>query len=538
MQKNQLNKLAKIAVASLASLAVIMGAAYYVVIEGKTALGAKVQDWIWEDQINQMTNYKADFAAKVTYTDKGTFTFTPSKLGKKFELSTDKAELEQWDREYGFTLKNLSANMGLTGFFNFENFQNAKGFAWITTQVKNNDKSYDAKLDTKLVNHMLFTRYDYNENIQALIRKYESNYQDPYKNVWVKESDQQSVQQFLDDMKQILTDAEQGNNGLTYEQQQALKNYRLLKIKKFVGMETINNQSTLHYRLDLNRTRMKAFIEEQLLTDIPDMTDSQRKKLADAIAKKMNIQKYDIWIGANDRKIYKYDLSVDMLSITKMLSKLQKDLLAGKYDELSGVGEPAVTETTRDAMRASHFRQIETALMLYHDEHGSYPVSKKGVPQDFDDYFYEYPVAPTPPDGGCTKSSNTYYYTQTRSGQGFTLTACLGADTSGYRKGKIVATENGVDGKYLTEDDNEGYNPYEDYPSYQMTDEEFDMLYKFIKGLPFDATLQLSYDVFDYNADKPVWPANPYAERQRYNYYGEVENYLMKSWGKAEEMLK
>ncbi len=513
---------ANIALCALAALGIVLGAGYFVVLEGKTALGKKVQDWIWEEQVSQMAVYKADFAGSVTYTDSGSFTFVPSKIAKKYG-TTDQAELDEIDSQYGFTLKDVSAGTTATGYFNFENTNDLKGYGWFDGKFVNNGKSYEAQLNAKLVNNMLFSRYDYNANVAQMVSRLDSA-ADPDKGQWIRETDQYSVDQFISELKQLVTDSQQGIGGITQEQKDILKNYRLLKIKDFKGLETINGKSTMHYSLELNKPKFKALVKDYILKDVTELTDSQKKKLTDSIVKKVNINEYEIWIGATDRKIYKYNLSVDMISLAKSLEKINSAILKGTFDDVTEGSQGSA----RDAKRVSDVRQMATAAELYYDDHGSYPKGKNGAPQDVEEYIFDLPKAPTPADGSCSKSDNTYKYVQTKSGNGFEITFCLGEDAGYLKKGKRTMTESGFkESDYSTGGSTTNASDKEMY----------DKLIKLWDSLPFKATLSVNYNVFDYDINKSVWPPNPYKDRSSY-YYPMMSGKVLGAWDSIEDKIE
>jgi prepilin-type N-terminal cleavage/methylation domain-containing protein len=91
----------------------------------------------------------------------------------------------------------------------------------------------------------------------------------------------------------------------------------------------------------------------------------------------------------------------------------------------------------RDAKRISDVKQIQTALELYYNEEGQYPVATLVDPGDAitstagNVYLASVPTPPSPVDGGsCPSVQPKYTYTkQTTSGTGgsYTINYCLGA---------------------------------------------------------------------------------------------------------------
>jgi prepilin-type N-terminal cleavage/methylation domain-containing protein len=90
----------------------------------------------------------------------------------------------------------------------------------------------------------------------------------------------------------------------------------------------------------------------------------------------------------------------------------------------------------RDAKRLSDVKQIQTALELYYNEEGQYPVATLVDPGDVisssagNIYLASVPTPPTPVDGNtCPTLQPKYTYTKTAGGTGgsYTINYCLGA---------------------------------------------------------------------------------------------------------------
>jgi type II secretion system protein G len=110
-------------------------------------------------------------------------------------------------------------------------------------------------------------------------------------------------------------------------------------------------------------------------------------------------------------------------------------------------------QKSRDARRLADVRQLMTALELFYNDNGRYPLpasasttgptTSDGSPA-WSTFISTWPTAPTPAETGCTSGQNTYTYTQTGSGTGYTLTFCLGAVTGGYAAGVHTASATGI----------------------------------------------------------------------------------------------
>lgn len=99
----------------------------------------------------------------------------------------------------------------------------------------------------------------------------------------------------------------------------------------------------------------------------------------------------------------------------------------------------------RDAKRVSDIRQMQVALELYYNSYNEYPDSITGTIGYGDNiYMASVPDAPTPADGDCDNTSNTFLYTPQDSNASYTISFCLGSDTGSLKAGINNAIPNGV----------------------------------------------------------------------------------------------
>jgi prepilin-type N-terminal cleavage/methylation domain-containing protein len=113
---------------------------------------------------------------------------------------------------------------------------------------------------------------------------------------------------------------------------------------------------------------------------------------------------------------------------------------------------------SRDARRLADVRQAMTALELYYNDVGGYPVEAValvieglglGSGNGWDAapagtvYLQNMPDAPTPNDPGCTAAQNSYTYTAAAA-DNYSLAFCLGGPTGGFAAGVHTATSAGL----------------------------------------------------------------------------------------------
>jgi len=101
---------------------------------------------------------------------------------------------------------------------------------------------------------------------------------------------------------------------------------------------------------------------------------------------------------------------------------------------------PETEAQANDAKRLADVRQMASALELYYNDYNRYPFSLGDLSPL---YISELPTAPTPADGSCTESQNTYGYTLVNSNS-YRLTFCLGAEAGGVSVGPHTLSEQGI----------------------------------------------------------------------------------------------
>lgn len=102
---------------------------------------------------------------------------------------------------------------------------------------------------------------------------------------------------------------------------------------------------------------------------------------------------------------------------------------------------------SRDSKRVADVKQIQTALELYFNDANGYPDSvSSGSAIEYNGitYMSEVPTAPTPADGTCDDTSNTYTYSSVDSNRSYSLEYCLGESTSGADAGLNTASPSGI----------------------------------------------------------------------------------------------
>jgi prepilin-type N-terminal cleavage/methylation domain-containing protein len=103
---------------------------------------------------------------------------------------------------------------------------------------------------------------------------------------------------------------------------------------------------------------------------------------------------------------------------------------------------------SRDAKRLGDLKQMQTALEMYFNDKGAYPLSidngifstSSGATST---YMQITPAAPSPADN-CTAAENSYIYTVLDNGASYTLSTCLGGSVGSLSPGSVCITPGGL----------------------------------------------------------------------------------------------
>lgn len=122
--------------------------------------------------------------------------------------------------------------------------------------------------------------------------------------------------------------------------------------------------------------------------------------------------------------------------------------IIGLLSTLAVVSLNNARSKSRDAKRISDIKQMQTALELYYNDAGGYPVTgsfSTTTPMTYGGttYMALVPGAPTPEDGACTSGENQYTYTSGGTST-YSITFCLGGSTGGLDAGTHTASEGGI----------------------------------------------------------------------------------------------
>ncbi len=103
-------------------------------------------------------------------------------------------------------------------------------------------------------------------------------------------------------------------------------------------------------------------------------------------------------------------------------------------------------KNARDAKRIADVKQMQTALELYYNDTGVYPLTGEidsTIATGGLTYMATVPTAPTPADGDCEEGDNTYTYTSAN-GSTYAIGFCIGSNISGLSAGLKIASPVGV----------------------------------------------------------------------------------------------
>ncbi len=169
-------------------------------------------------------------------------------------------------------------------------------------------------------------------------------------------------------------------------------------------------------------------------------------------------------IKFENKKNFQYRQSENQTGFT-LIELLVVIAIIGALVSVIGIALNSARIKARDAKRAGDMRQMITALEQYYIQHGIYPTGTASAsasggllsdPLSMDaslepfipNYVPLMPESPAPPDGSCGnnqgRGNNNYWYDSSMDGLTYTLTFCLGKNTSSWQAGTRIALPNGV----------------------------------------------------------------------------------------------
>ena len=117
--------------------------------------------------------------------------------------------------------------------------------------------------------------------------------------------------------------------------------------------------------------------------------------------------------------------------------------IIGILATLAIVSLSTARSSSRDAKRMADLKQLQTALEVYYNDNGVYPTLLSDL-SSTTKYLETIPTSPTPIDGDCTATSNSYIYNTSYDRSSYSIHTCIGGNTSSLNKGIIVASPNGL----------------------------------------------------------------------------------------------
>ncbi len=463
----------------------LIASAYVVYGMGKTSMGEDFQNKVWVQMVDSSLKETQDSKLSITYTDSGSYQFKPSNFAKAFGIFTDE-ELNQYDSQYSFKISDLTIAGNVNAYLNVKDEDAPQTDTHVDLSLTNDAKEYSGNVDIKLNDSEAFGKFDYNDNIQKTVDAILGSHEvAPGKGKWIKSTDKKDIDTIRSDIKSAFYDSRDVGTV------KLLKENRLFDIKQLDGLTYIDGHVVAHYSLALNKDRFHKYVEDSI--DEGSLADSkfkqQSKDIANAIVDKIEFKNYEIWVGVTNHKMYKSQLTLNAISVSKTLQAFQdainKPGILNPKDQIKNTDAKA-----RDARRVSDARSISSAVELYYEANGHYPEAKDGQPVGVIEagFIQKYPASPTPPDGTCTDYYNTYWYTQV-SPQSYKIEFCLGQATAGMKSGEVALTEKGIPAEFANQPGtSESTIKQEDS---KIEDDFYKIAMEVIKQLNFDAELKI-----------------------------------------------
>lgn len=252
-------------------------------------------------------------------------------------------------------------------------------------------------------------------------------------------------------------------SSLTVEQKQRLieifSTSNIFKIAEKLESESIEGKATHHYRYSIDEDEVVGALEQ--IGAVLGSTEKLSAQDREVLLEWMDFAGGEIWLAKKDYSPVKMTFEIAMRSVSNVpvTGRLAFSLQFNKYNEEVNIEAPypfkdlseiligskeEATIASRDAQRLGDVRMLMTAMELYYNDYGSYPRTFDQLMEADYPLLLEIPFAPQPPDGTCTAIQNEYLYKPTINNKDYSLTFCLGEDSSIYKAGLRTASSSGI----------------------------------------------------------------------------------------------
>ncbi len=441
--------------------------------------------------------------------EKFTETFTQtgqnSIYNTKFKLGySDKGELDATtSQSFGFKLKDINLELEGSGYMDAENKDNPQTDSQISYSYSSGNTLVKTGVGFKVKDQILYINLSDNP-ILSLIGSELERANDGKKVEWIKIDLNEIQKQSGSAQSEVKFIQNVTSPNFKNDSQRIWEDTKLIKMESYLGKETLNGVTTLHFKNSLDKQALKTMangyvdllvkaIDEPSETKLDDV--NLLKDIVAALIDKITIKEFEIWVGAKDFKRYRVHLVTNAPSVVSLIQTAGNFGVEGPLDN--------ARSRSREAKRLADVRQIATALELYYNDKNHYPESKDGKPLDLTPtYIGILPQAAKPADGSCTDYYNDYWYEAKQGGNNYTLTFCLGGPVGGYSAGIAELSPSGIRDNIACPSTQEQCNS--GAPAADPNAEAKQQVKDFIDKLMFSAELKIDEDYSDYGKKSDI----------------------------------
>lgn len=223
---------------------------------------------------------------------------------------------------------------------------------------------------------------------------------------------------------------------------------RVVEMKRSLGSENIDGEKTYHFENAVNKQELQKVLDAYIDEFVKKLNAKREevksdevvvfKKTISALLKKIEIKKFETWVGVNNGRLYKVEITANSPSFISLVNNVDGENLAYRRDET----------------RLSGLETYAYALKQFKDDYGGYPENldvlhttnrpsgKDGYEYNYSyPYLYNQPEIPEKADGSCTDSYKGWVYkpeNKIKSERGlpvystFKIYTCLGGPVETY----------------------------------------------------------------------------------------------------------
>ena len=274
--------------------------------------------------------------------------FSPTKIWSKFdEAFTQNSKKEIYNSKFsmgyydsgqvdekqtqglGIQLKDIKLEVEGDDYFNKENPDNPEGSAKLQYSFSSGNTKFSTGVEYKLKDNVLYVNIGDNPFLNLLNQGPKG--QNGGKKVdWIKFDLNEIKKQSSAVQSQVKFYQNITSPNFKNDMQKIWEDAHLIKLDKYVGKESLNGVTTLHFKNSLDKQALKGMVNNYVDSIVKAMDEpsiktedvNYAKEIAAQLIDKISIKEFETWVGMKDLKLYRLHLAVNAPSVISLVNNL------------------------------------------------------------------------------------------------------------------------------------------------------------------------------------------------------------------------